>query len=203
MLVGPTLGASALIPTATSRPPTVRLSSACSNVDLRPTASKATSSLRPPVTPAIFSREPVVAGVERVVGAECERALEHLGLDVDGDHRHGADQPCELHDVGADAADAPHADRFADADLAGAHHGAERRRHRVGQDRRLLQRDVVGNTGEADGLRDGVLRPRAVVGERHQLDGQAVRRRHRGGSSHSRCTAGPPRRPPGRPRPSR
>ncbi len=145
MLVGPTLGDSALIPTATSRPPTVRLSSACSNVDFRPDRIERHVELAAAGELGDLLGQLVVAGVERVVGAEFERALEHRGFDVDGDHRRGADQPCELHDVSADAADTPHADRFADADLAGAHDGAERRRHRVGQDRRLLQRDVVGN----------------------------------------------------------
>ena len=58
-----------------------------------------------------------VARVERVVGAELERAVEYRGLDVDGDDRHRADQPRQLHDVGADAADAPHADRLADTHL--------------------------------------------------------------------------------------
>ena len=119
--------------------------------------------------------EPFVAGIECVIGAEFDGAIEDLGLDVDRDHRHGADQPRELHDVRADSADAPYADRFADADLARAHHGSERRRHRIGEDRRLLHRDVVGDAGQADRLRDGVFRPCPVVGERHQLDPQAVR----------------------------
>jgi hypothetical protein len=45
----------------------------------------------------------------------------------------------------------------------------------VGQDRGLLERDIVGNSSQADGLRDGVLGPCAVVGERHQLNPLAVR----------------------------
>jgi hypothetical protein len=69
----------------------------------------------------------------------------------------------------------PHADRLADADLPGAHHRTERRRHRVGQDRGLFERDVVRHSGQADGLSDGVLGPCAVVGERHQLNAQTVR----------------------------
>ena len=101
----------------------------------------------------------LVARVERVVGADLERPVQHGGLDVDGDDRRRADEAGQLDDVGADAADAPHADRFADADLAGAHHRAERRRHRVGQDRRLLERHVVGNPGQPEGLRHGVLGP--------------------------------------------
>jgi len=83
-------------------------------------------------------------------------------------------------DVRADSADAPYADRFADADLARAHHVSERRRHRVGEDRRLLQRDVVGDAGQADRLRDGVFRPCPVVCETPSTGSAAVRDVRRG-----------------------
>ena len=79
-----------------------------------------------------------------------ERAVENGGLDVHRDDRRGADQAGQLHDVGAEPADAPHPDGLADADLAGAHHRAERRRHRVGQDGGLFERDVVGHPGQPE-----------------------------------------------------
>ena len=105
------------MPTATSRPPTVMQSSACSNVDFRPDRVERDIELAPAGDLGDLLAQPLVAGVECVVGADFEGAIEHVRVDVDGDHRHGADQAGELHDVGADSTHAPHPDRFADPTL--------------------------------------------------------------------------------------
>ena len=91
-----------------------------------------------------------------------------------GDHRYRTDQPRELHDVGADTADAPHTDRLSDRHLAGPDDGAERSRDRVGQDRGLLEWNVVGHPGQACCLSNGVFGPRSVIRKSHQLDPQAI-----------------------------
>ena len=145
-------------PTPTSRPPGRSISRPCSKVDFRPTASNATSSMCPLVSSATFacrsgSRSPA-RGRRRRRGPAPD-----LLVDVEGEDRVRADQPRELHDVRADAADAPHPDGLADAHLAGVHHGAERRGDGVGEDRGLVHRHVVGHPGEAERLRDRVLGP--------------------------------------------
>ena len=115
-----------------------------------------------------------VAGIQRVVGADRAGAHQDLVVDVERDDRVRADQPGQLHDVRADPADPPHADGLADAHLAGVHHGPERCGDGVSEQGRLLERHLLGHAGQAERLRDGVLRPRAVVGEGHELDVHAV-----------------------------
>ena len=115
-----------------------------------------------------------IAGIEGVVGTQFQGALANLRVDVHRDDRGSANQSRQLHNVGSDTADSPYPDRFADADLAGAHHRAVGRGHRVGQDGGLLQWHVVGNPGQAGRQGHRVLRPGAVIGERHQLGSQAV-----------------------------
>ncbi|MPN24291.1 hypothetical protein SDC9_171686 [bioreactor metagenome] len=114
-----------------------------------------------------------IVGTEGVIGAQRQGAFERGLVDVYRDDRDAAGQLGQLHQVRAHAADAPDADGVAEVHLGGADDCSERRRDRVGQQRGLFERDVVGNTGAADRTGHDVLGPAAVVGEGHQVQVQA------------------------------
>ena len=132
------------MPTPTRRPPTVRLFKACSNVDPSPDGVERDVQVAASGGLGDLGGQLGVAGVERIVGADGERSVENGRLDVDRDDRRGADEPGQLHHVSAEAADAPHPDGLADADLGRPHHGAVRGGDRVGQDGGLLQGTLSG-----------------------------------------------------------
>lgn len=81
--------------------------------------------------------------VEGDVRAEEEGSLAGRRQRVDRDDRGRADQPGEPYGVGAEAARAPDADRLGGADRAGAHDRGVRRGDRVGDDRSLVERQLV------------------------------------------------------------
>ena len=107
------------MPTATRRPPTVRLSNACSNVARIPDGVERDIELAPAGDFGELAVQVVVPGVEREVRADLERPLPDGWIDVDGDDRYGSHQAGELHDVGPHPADTPHAHRLAHGHLAG------------------------------------------------------------------------------------
>ena len=68
---------------------------------------------------------------------------------IERDDRRGADHAGDLDGVHAQPADPPQPDRLPVSQPGALGQARERRRHGVGQDRRLLERHVVGHLDQA------------------------------------------------------
>ncbi len=105
--MGPRDASWPLSPTTTTRPPPAHRAQRLIERDLQPCGVERDVEALAVRRLRDLGRElGGVAGVEGVVGAEFESPVEDDGIDVQGDHRDGADEPCQLHDVGTDPADA-------------------------------------------------------------------------------------------------
>jgi len=103
-----------------------------------------------------------VGRIESHVGAHPQRAGAGRLERVEGDDRRGTDRVGDLHGVNAEAAHTPESDRTTLAHPAGSDEPGIGRGDGVGDDRRLLERQVVrdGDHGLVEG--DGVLGPAPV-----------------------------------------
>ncbi len=114
----------------------------------------------------------LLLGVDDVRGAEVGRELQLVVEQIDGDDGLGAGQLGALHDVEADAAAADDHDRRARVDLGMPHGGADARRDRAADDRRMRPRQIVPNFHHLVGGAHRVLGEGADAG--HDVDRLAV-----------------------------
>ena len=128
--------------------------------------------------------EVVGGGVQGEVRTEGQGTLAGAGQRVDGDDRRGAGHAGDADVVGADSADAPDADGLCGAHPGGGNDGGVGGGNRVGDDRCLIEGEVVGDGDERVLAGDGVLGPAAVVvdagGEHLGSRGGGVRSRRTG-----------------------